>query len=123
MILNSHVGPVRTQIIDMQKMNNSVMSTQKTPTSNVCLANKSESKRIKADKSKFSYIFYGWDRIKKGYSQCMFFGKIESKNETKSAHKSVNTSEVKDAMNETKDEELSVTDHSFVNAPRYFKLL
>ena len=34
---------------------------------------------------------------------------------------SVNDSEVKHAMNETKDEENLVTDNSFMNDPIYFK--
>ena len=42
--------------------------------------------------------------------------------ELKSVHISVNTSEVKDANNETKDEEPLVTDNSVINVPRYFKL-
>ena len=48
----------------------------------------------------------------------MFFGQKESK----SVHISVNTSEVKYAMNETKDEEPSITDNPVINVPRYFKL-
>ena len=35
-------------------------------------------------------------------------------------HISVNTSEVKDANNETKDEEPLVTDNSVINVPIYF---
>ena len=42
--------------------------------------------------------------------------------ESKRVYISVNTSEVKHAMNEIKDEEPSVTDNSFINAPSYFKL-
>ena len=44
------------------------------------------------------------------------------KSESKSVHISVNTSEVKYAMNETKDEEPLVIDNFVINAPRYFKL-
>ena len=36
MRLNSHVGTVRTQITNTQNMNNSDMSTQKTPNLHVC---------------------------------------------------------------------------------------
>ena len=46
----------------------------------------------------------------------MFFGREIIKN----VHISVNTREIKDAKNETKDEEPSVTDNSVINAPRYF---
>ena len=42
--------------------------------------------------------------------------------EPKSVHISVNNSEVKDAMNETKDEEPWVTDNSVINEWNYFKL-
>ena len=42
--------------------------------------------------------------------------------ESKSVHISVNTSEVKGAMNETKDKEPLVTDNSVINATIYFKL-
>ena len=44
------------------------------------------------------------------------------KSESKSVHVSVNTSEVKDAMGETKDEEISVTKNSVINEPSNFKL-
>ena len=74
MRLTSHVGPLRTQMTDTQNMNNSDMSTKNTPTYNICSTDKSESKRIKADESKFSYLLYGREQIKKGYSQCMLFG-------------------------------------------------
>ena len=42
--------------------------------------------------------------------------------ESKRVYISVNTSEVKYAMNETKDEEPSVTDNSVINAPSYLKI-
>ena len=42
--------------------------------------------------------------------------------ERKNVHISINTGEVKDAMNETKDEEPSVKNNSVINAPIYFKL-
>ena len=40
----------------------------------------------------------------------------------KKVHISVNTSDVKDSMNETKNEEPLVTDNSVINALIYFKL-
>ena len=44
-------------------------------------------------------------------------------NEVKNAeNKSVNKREVKDAKNETQDEEPLVTDNSAINAPNYFRL-
>ena len=41
---------------------------------------------------------------------------------SKIVHISINKNEVKDAMNETNDEEPSVTDNSVIIAPRYFKI-
>ena len=64
-------------------------------------------------------MFYVRDQIRKGYCQCKFFGIKRIKN----IHISANERRVKDAMNETKDEEPSVTDNLLINAPRYFKLL
>ena len=42
MILNLHAGPVRTQMINTQRMNNSEMSTQNTPNLHVCYLDNSE---------------------------------------------------------------------------------
>ena len=49
---NLHVGPVITQMINMQKLNNCEMSTQKTHNLYACSTENSESKRIKADERK-----------------------------------------------------------------------
>ena len=63
-------------------------------------------------------MFYGQYQIKKVYCQCMFFwAKVNKK-----IHISVNNSEVKDSINETKDEEPYVTDNSVINELDYFKL-
>ena len=65
-----------------------------------------------------AFLFYGQKRIKNCYRQCIFFGR----DETKIVHISVNTSEVKYAMNKTKDEEPLVTNNSVINVSIYFKL-
>ena len=65
-----------------------------------------------------AFLFYGQKRIKNCYRQCMFFGR----DETKIVHISVNTSEVKYAMNKTKDGEPLVTNNSVINVSIYFKL-
>ena len=59
--------------------------------------------KIKNQKGACQCISFGWDRIK-------------------NFHISVSTSEVKEASNETKDEEPLVEDNSVINATRYFKL-
>ena len=46
MRLESHVGPVRTQMTNTQKMNKYEMSTQKNPNSHVYYFDKSKSKSI-----------------------------------------------------------------------------
>ena len=48
-------------------------------------------------------------------------GSLE-KSESESVHIRVNTIKVKDAVNETKDEEPPVTDNPVINDPSYFKL-
>ena len=50
-ISNMRVEPVRTQITNTQKTNNSLMSTQNIPNFRVCYLDESESKSINADKS------------------------------------------------------------------------
>ena len=84
MRLNSHIGPVRTQSTNTQNMNNYKMSAQKTPNSHACSTDKSESKRVIAN--------------------ACSLGKCESK----SVYISVNMKELKDKINETKDEEPSL---------------
>ena len=118
MIINFHIGPVRTQMTNTQKMNSSEMSTQKMNILHVCSTDKSKSKSIKSFESK-SHVCYTYKSEPKRviFNACIF-DKIESK----SFHISVNASEVKDSMNETNDEEPSVTDNSVVNAPSYFKI-
>ena len=51
MRFNLRVGPVRTQMTNMQKMNNYDMIMQKIPNLHVCSSDDSESKRINADNS------------------------------------------------------------------------
>ena len=118
MKLNSHVVPVRTQTTNTQKMNNVEISTQKTPNFRICSTEESESKRIKVYERE-SHICATEDRKSK---RVIVYACYLDKSESKSVHKSVNTSEVKYAMNETKDGEPPVTDNSVINAPIHFKL-
>ena len=128
MRFNSHVGPVRTQMTSKQKMNNSEMSaknilndaisTQNIPNSHVFSMNVSKSKGINASESLSHVCSMGESNSKRVITNTC----SSDKSESKIVNKSINTSEVKDAMNETKYEEPSVTDNSVINAPRYFKL-
>ena len=52
MTLNVRICPVRTQISNTQRMNNSEMSTQKMNNLYVCYLDNIKSKRINADESK-----------------------------------------------------------------------
>ena len=52
MRLNSHVGPVRMQRTNTQKINNSDISTQNIPNLHVCYTENINSKGIKSDESK-----------------------------------------------------------------------
>ena len=65
---------------------------------NVCSADESESKNV------------------------IFNACSSDKIESKIFHISVNTGKLRYATNETNDEEDSVTDHSVINAPIYFKI-
>ena len=56
MILNFHVGPVRTQMTNTQNINNSETSMQNNPNYHVYSTDKIKSKSIKADKIKL-YIY------------------------------------------------------------------
>ena len=101
-------------------MNDSEMSTQNIPNLHVCPSDENESKRINADERESKRVIVN----------VCYSGKIESKiihisvntSEVKDAkNESVNTREVKDANNETNYEEPLVMDNSAINAPRYFK--
>ena len=116
--LNSYVDPVRTQVNNTQNMNKYDTSTQKTPDFRVFYSDESESKRINADET-LSHVCSTDERESKSVIVNEYY--LE-KSESKSVHIRVNTSEVKDAMNETKDEEPSVTDNSVINVPIYFKI-
>ena len=73
---------------------------------------------IKVDKRKL-YICSTYNiKSKRVIVNACYSDEIESK----IVHISVNTSEVKDAMNKTKYEEPSVTDKSVINVLSYFKL-
>ena len=65
-------------------------------------------------------MFYGRDHIKKGYCQCIFFGKEQIK---KRSYKCQYKRSKKDANNKTNDEETLVTNNSVINALIYFKLI
>ena len=109
MRFNFHVVPVITPMT----------STQNIPNSKVCSSDKSKPKGINADKS-LSYVCSMDESELKTFivNAC---SSDESK--LKRVHIIVNTNEVKDAMNETKYEEPSFTDNSFINAPIYFNLI
>ena len=115
---NSHVEPVRTQMTYMQKMNISEMNTQNIPNLYVCSFYKSESKGIIADENLLQVCYtYNIE------SEIVIV--IESsteESEPKSVRKSFNTNKVKDAIDKTEDEEISVTDNPVINYPRYFNL-
>ena len=108
MRLNFHVGPVRTQMNNTQKMNNSDKSKQDNPNLHVCSTDKIKSKRIKAG-----------DRNSK---RVVVNACSSEKSESKSVHITFNTSKVKDAINEIKDEETLIIDNSVINAPISFKI-
>ena len=107
MRLNSHVGTVRMQMTNTQNMNNYDTGTQNTHNLHVCSMENRESKGIKQEER----------NSKRVIANACYLGEIEPK----SVHISVNASEVKDATNETKDEEPLVTETSDINAPIYLK--
>ena len=77
--------------------------------------------KIKKDRRRqklISSLLYVWKRIIKSYFQWKFYGESESK----SVHKSINTNKVEYEIDETENEEPSVTDNPVINEPSYFKL-
>ena len=112
------VGPVRTQMTNTQKMNIYETNTQNIPNLHVCSSEESELKRINADKT-LSHVC----STDKSESRSIIVNACSTdKSKSKRVHISVNTSEVKDAMDETKYGESLVTDNSDINVPIYFKL-
>ena len=118
MRLNFHFGPVRTHMTNTQKMNISEMNTQNIPTLHVCSLDDSESKSINMDKT-LSHVC----STDKSESETIIDDACSTDDsESKRVHISVNTSDVKYSMNETKDEEPLVTDNSIINVPSYLKI-
>ena len=88
------------QTNNTQKMNNSEMIKQNTHNLHVCSMENIRSKRIKADKRK-SHIF----STNKSESKRVIVNVCSlDESESKSVHISLNASQVKDAINETKYE-------------------
>ena len=116
MIFNIHVGPVRTKMINTQKMNNSEMSTQNIPNLRVCYLDEIESKGISVDEVLLHVCYM--DEIK--LKIVIFNACSLDKSESEIVHISGNTIKVKDAKNERKDEKPSVVDNSVINALSYF---
>ena len=102
----------------MKKMNISEMSMENIPNSHFCSLDDSESKSINMEKT-LSQVCSTDERESKSVivNACSL-----EKSKWKSVHISVNTSEVKEAINKTKDEEPSGTDNPVINVPSYFKL-
>ena len=57
MIHNSHIGPVRTQMTNTQKMNKSEISTKNTHNSHVCSSDEIKSKMINVVKTLFHVCY------------------------------------------------------------------
>ena len=111
-------GPVITQMTNTQNMNIFEMSRQKIPNYRVCSTIEMESNSTNTDKKKLHVCY-----TDKRESKMVIANAYSSdKSKSKIVHISVNTSEVKDANNETNGEEPSVTDILVINTPNYFKL-
>ena len=113
MRINYHIGPVRTQITNTQNIN-----TQNIPNLHVLYLVKGEPKSINSDVT----LSHLCSKDDKKSEICIANVYSTDYNESKRSHISVNTSVVKDSMNETNYEEPSITDNSFINSPSYFKL-
>ena len=111
MIINSHVGPVRIQTTNTQKMNISDMNTQKIPNLHVCSSDESEPKRINLDKT----VSYLCSTDKSESKSVTVNASSMDESESKRAYISVNTSEVKYTMDKKKDGENLVTDNPVIN--------
>ena len=81
-------------------MNIYKMNTQKIPISHVCSMDKRKSKRINKDETLLNVYYMDKSESESIIFECMFFGQEQ----TKRFNISVNTSEVKDATNETRHE-------------------
>ena len=100
MRLNSHIGPVRTQMTNTQNMNISDMNMQNIPNLRVCYLYEIESKSINADET-LLHVYSTDESESKSIikNSCSL-----DKRESKIVRINANTSEVKYAMNETKVE-------------------
>ena len=93
-------------------------SMKRIPILQVCDSNKSESKGVITDK-KLSQVC----STDGSESEIVIFNEsYMEESESKSVHKSINTNELKDAIDETDDEEPSVTDNPVINDPGYLNL-
>ena len=105
---NSHVDPVRTEMI----------VTQHIPILKVCYLDNNESKGIIADKN-LSQVC----STDKSKSESAIVNEISTEEgESESVRKSINTNNEKDAIDKTKDEEPSVADNPVVDETIYFNL-
>ena len=118
MRFNIRLGPVRTQITNTQKMNDSEMNTKNIRNLHVCSSYKSKLNMTKEDKRLLRVCSADKKKPKRVIDNACYLDGRESK----TVHISINTSEVKDATNETKDEEPLVIDNSVINAPIYIKI-
>ena len=98
--------------------NTQKINTQNIPNSHVLYSDETKSKSINSDVT-LSHLCSKDDRKSE---ICIANVCSKDYNESKRSHISVNTSVVKDSMNEKNYEEPSITDHSFINSPSYFKL-
>ena len=85
----------------------------------VCYLNESESKEINANEN----LLYVCSTDESKAESVIFNACSMDERKSKWVHTSVNTNEVKYAMNKTKNEEYLVIDNSVINTPSYFKLL
>ena len=114
-LLSVRVGPMRTQMTNTQKMNNSEMIAKKIHSLRVYSLDERVSKRINANKS-LSHVC----SMDKRKSKMVFFNACYlDDSKSKSIHISVNTSEVEYSTNGAKGIETLVIDSSVINTPRY----
>ena len=99
-------------------MNVSEMNTQNIPNLHGCSLYKINSKRINVDKT----LLYFCSMDKSKAKNIIVNACSTDEKKSKTIYIIVNTSKVKDAINETKNEETLVTDNSVINDPIYFKL-
>ena len=95
------------------------MSKQNIPNLQVCSLYETESKGVNADKILLNVCYTDESESKRGIVNAC----CSDESKSKSVHISIDTNEVLDVINETKDEETFVTNNSVIVAPLYFEIL